>query len=83
MPAGEVVVVLRNEGISRDRARAAVAAAQRRMRGEAVRQRNWTRLGIGLDDASLEHIRLIEQATHIDGASAVIREALRRMAAEL
>ncbi len=82
--AVDIVQLLRNEGISTDRARSAVAKAQRLIRGEQVRQRNWTRIGIGLDDASLEHIAAIEAAyPMLRGASAVIREALRRWAEEL
>ena len=80
----DLVKALREQaGISHDRARNYVAKAIRLRRGEQVRRRNWTRLGIGLDDDSLEHIRQIEQATRIEGASAVIREALRRWAADL
>lgn len=71
-------------GISRERARSYIATAIRRRRGEAVQQRReYIRRGVNLDDASLEHIAAIEAKTPISGASAVIREALRRMAEDL
>lgn len=81
--AVDIVQLLRNEGISSDRARSAVATAQRRMRGEQVKQREYIRRGINLDDASMERIVAIEAATGINGASAVVREALKRMAESL
>ena len=81
----EIIHNLIGTGYSRDRARSAVAKAQRLMRGEEVKQRQQVRLCVSLDDPdSLDHIAAIQAARpELRGASAVVREALRRMAAEL
>ena len=78
-----VTALVRMEGIGRERARSYVAKAIRLRRGEQVRQREYIRRGVNLDPDSLDHIAAIEAATGINGASAVVREALRRMAESL
>ena len=76
-----IVNSLTSRGISHDRARSAVAKAQRRMRGEEVERKAPTvRYGVNLDDDSVGYIAKIMATTGINGVSAVVREALRRMA---
>lgn len=66
--------------ITYDRAIHAVANALMRRRGVLRNPEPDARYGIRLDIASLEHIAAIERATGLSGASAVIRQALRRWA---
>lgn len=70
--------------ITYDRAIHAVANAVMRRRGVLKEPEPGARYGIRLDLASLQHITAIQSANpSLNGASAVVREALRRWATEL